>query len=88
MEQIAPYPEMFLLPEGSKTTVIAANQPQQYEPLTSIITPDGKVVSQWKPDTDELKKLVAGEPLTLIVWTFNHPLQPIFLGVGGFDLTK
>ena len=87
MEQIAPYPETFLLPEGSKTTVFAANQPQ-YEPLPSIVTPDGKVMSQWKPDAKELKRLSAGEPLTLIVWTFNHPLQPIFLGVGGFDLTK
>ena len=85
MEQIAPYPEKFVLPKGTRMTVYAANQPE-YEPLPSIVTPDGKVVSQWKPTEEELKQLMAGEPLTLVVWTFNRPLQPVCLGVGGFDL--
>jgi hypothetical protein len=88
MEQIAPYPDMFILPEGSKLTVYAADQAHLgYEPLPSIKTPDGKVVSQWKPTQEELKRLFDGEPLTLIVWTFNQKLQPVCLGVGGFDLT-
>ena len=86
MEMIAPYPEMFVLPEGTTFPVYAADQPE-YEALPSIKTPDGKVISQWKPTAEELARLNAGEPLTLIVWTFNHRLQPITLGVGGFDLT-
>lgn len=87
MENIAPYPETFKLPEGSVLPVYAADQPE-YQPLPSIRTPDGKVVSQWKPDEDELKRLVAGEPITLVIWTFNRRLQPVWLGVGGCDLTE
>lgn len=85
MEQIAPHVDTFALPDGFELTVYAANQPE-YEPLPSIRTPDGKVISQWKPTPEELTRLQAGEPLTLIVWTFNQRLQPIFLGIGGYDL--
>jgi hypothetical protein len=88
MQQIAPYPEMFRLPDNTAFTVYGANQAHlDYQPLPSLKTPDGKVVSQWKPTEDELQRLIAGEPLTLIVWTFNRPLQPLCLAVGGVDLT-
>lgn len=88
MEQIAPYLDTFILPAGSELTVYAANQAHLgYEPLPSIRTPAGKVISQWKPTEEELKRLFDGEPITLIVWTFNQKLQPVSLGVGGFDLT-
>lgn len=86
MEQIAPYPETFILPQGSALTVYAANQEHEYEPLPSIKTPDGKVASQWRPSAEELARLIAGEPLTLVIWTFNEPLQPLYLAVGGLDL--
>lgn len=87
MDQIAPYTDTFLLPAHSELTLYAANQAHLgYAPLPSIKTPDGKVVSQWKPSEEELKRLVAGEPLTLIVWTFNQPLQPQCLMVGGVNL--
>jgi hypothetical protein len=88
MEQIAPYAELFILPKGTELTVYAADQAHLgYEPLPSIRTPDGKVVSQWKPSAEELVRLNLGEPLTLIVWTFNARLQPVCLMVGGADLT-
>jgi hypothetical protein len=88
MEQIAPYTEMFMVPPGTILTVYAADQAHLgYEPLPCIKTPDGKVVSQWKPTDKEIEQLRAGVPLTLIIHTFNRPLQPISLGVGGFDLT-
>jgi len=88
MDQIAPYVDTFLLPADSKLTLYAANQAHLgYEPLPSIKTPDGKVVSQWIPTAEELAHLVAGEPITLIMWTFNRPLQPVCLMVGGVDLT-
>ena len=88
MEQIAPYPETFLLPPGTREVLYAASQRHLgYEPLPSLVTPDGKAVSQWKPSEDELRRLVSGEPITLVVWTFNQPLQPVCLVVGGADLT-
>jgi hypothetical protein len=87
MEQIAPYTEQFLLPAGYTLPVYAADQAHLgYEPLSSIKTPDGKVASQWRPTPEELAALNAGQPITLIVWTFNAPLQPVCLGVGGMDL--
>lgn len=87
MEQIAPHPEMFLLPAGYQLALYAADQGHLgYEPLPSIKTPDGKVVSQWRPTPEELGRLAAGEPLTLVVWTFNRALQPVCLAVGGLDL--
>lgn len=88
MEMIAPYTEMFILPEGTKLALYAADQTHLgYLPLPSIRTPDGKVASQWKPTVEELERLNAGEPITVVVLTFNQPLQPMDIGVGGFDLT-
>ncbi len=87
MDQIAPYPETFILPPDTTLALYAAEQRDRYEPLASIKTADGHVLSQWRPDPLELQRLIDGEPITLIVHTFNQPLQPVSLGVGGFDLT-
>lgn len=88
MEQIAPRGETFKLPEGAREALYAAEQAHLgYEPLASLRTPDGKVACQWLPDAGELARLNAGEPITLVVWTFNRPLQPVCLAVGGLDLT-
>jgi hypothetical protein len=76
---------MFLLPAGTCEVVYAEDQPQ-YHPLPSLRTPDGRVVSQWLPTAEELDALMRGQPLTLVIHTFNEPLQPIQLGVGGMDL--
>ena len=54
--------------------------------LPSLVTPDGKVISSWLPDADELAALNRGQPITLVLHTFNQPLQPIILAVGGLDL--
>jgi len=87
MEQIAPYPETFILPEGTRQTLYAAEQAHLgYEPLPSLRTPDGKVASQWRPSEDDLRRLNAGEPITLIVWTHGRDLQPVCVMVGGVDL--
>ncbi len=86
MELIAPHPEAFELPDGWTVPVYAADQPQ-YNPLPCIRTLDGKVISQWRPSDEELKQLFAGEPITLVLHTFNQPLQPIQLFVGGADLS-
>ena len=87
MEVIAPYPDAFILPEGSTLSCYAAEQQELYDPLPSIKIPDGRVVAQFKPTQEELAKLFEGEPITLVLHTFNQPLQPIQLFVGGADLT-
>jgi hypothetical protein len=88
VEHIVPKPEMFILPAGTRLIPFAMTQAHLgYEPLIAIVTTDGRVTSQWLPDTEELKRLQAGEPLTLIVHTHNQGLPPVSLSVGGFDLT-
>ena len=86
MDPIAPHPETFLLPDAYRLTVYAADQADDYDPLPSIKLADGRVVSQFRPTPDELRRLFAGEPITLVLHTFNQPLQPIQLFVGGADL--
>lgn len=85
MDIVKPDPSKFLLPEGSREVNYAEHQPE-YLTLPSIQTPDGKVASQWKPTLGELALLNEGVPVTLVCWTFNQPLQPISLMVGGADL--
>lgn len=85
METIKPQAEMFLLPAGTREANYAEHQPQ-YGTLPSLVTPDGKVVSSWMPDANELALLNTGVPITLVLYTFNQPLQPIVLAVGGLDL--
>ena len=87
MEIMKPKPEMFLLPEGTRDVTYAEHQQHLgYTPLPSLQTRDGKVVSQWKPDAGELELLKNGVPITLCVWTFGRPLQPVCIAVGGMDL--
>lgn len=77
--------ESFVVPVGTRPARYAEHQPE-YIPLDTICTPDGKVVSQWQPTAEELQAIVEGRPITLVVWTFNQPLQPVCVAVGGLDL--
>lgn len=86
MEPIKPNADLFVLPAGTREAKYAEHQPE-YRTLPSLVTPDGKVISAWKPDADELARLNKGEPITLVCYTFNRPLQPVCLAVGGLDLT-
>lgn len=85
MQIVEPKAEMFLLPNGTRTVKFAEHQ-DEYETLPSLVTPDGKVASQWKPTAGELALLNADVPVTLTCWTFNRPLQPVSICVGGADL--
>lgn len=76
---------MFLLPDRTRAAKYAEHQPE-YGTLPSLVTLDGRVVSQWMPDANDLALLNAGVPVTLVLYTFNQPLQPIILAVGGLDL--
>jgi hypothetical protein len=82
MLPIAPKEELIrAMPDGAKEVVFAADQPQ-YEPLPAVRIPDGRVVTQWRPSKSELALLYKGEPITIVVHTFNTPLQPISVLVG------
>jgi hypothetical protein len=87
MTNIKPKPEMFLLPVGVREVAYAEHQPQ-YRTLPSLVTPDGRVISQWMPDPNDLELLKNGVPVTLVLHTFHQPLQPIILCVGGLDLRR
>jgi hypothetical protein len=85
MNIITPRREMFLLPWGIREEDIAEHQPQ-YQTLPALVTKDGRVVSQWMPDANDLILLNNGVPVTLCLHTGGNPLQPIILAVGGLDL--
>lgn len=88
MNNIAPDPDTFQLPDGWRKADYAKTQQEKYRVLPSIRTLDGRVISQWVPNVEELAQLNAGIPLTLVLHTFNTPLQPIQLFVGGTDLRE
>lgn len=85
MEIIKPNAEMFLLPAHVREVNYAEHQ-DEYLTLPSLVTRDGRVISQWQPTANELALLNNGVPVTLVLHTFNQPLQPIILAVGGLDL--
>ena len=89
MEIVTPIPTNFLLPEGTREVRFAEDQPE-YLTLPALVTPDGKVVSQWKPTPGELALLNLGVPVTLTIHhgppTPENPLRPVSLAVGGVDL--
>jgi hypothetical protein len=85
MTIITPKKEMFLLPDDIREANYAELQ-DEYQTLPSLVTNDGRVVSQWMPDPNDLILLNNGVPVTLAIHTFNGPLQPIQLLVGGMDL--
>ena len=59
-----------------------------WDPVQDAQVRDGLVVSQWKPDANELALLNQGVPVTLCCYTFKHPLQPVSVAVGGMDLRE
>jgi hypothetical protein len=85
MKIVKPISAMFLVPDGTREANYAEHQPQ-YETLPSLVTPDGKVISQWLPDAGEIEMLKNGVPITLVCYTFNRELQPVTLAVGGLNL--
>lgn len=85
MLPVDPTTNTHLLPPGCEAVKYAEHQPE-YLTLPSLRTPDGRVLSQWKPDANELALLNNGVPVTLVMHTFGDPLQPVQLGVGGMDL--
>lgn len=84
MTPVKPTRSMFLLPDGTRDVAYAEHQPE-YITLPSLQTPDGRVITQWQFEPNELELLKNGVPVTLVLHTFGNPLQPIILTVGGID---
>ncbi len=87
MIPITPEQSKFIVPEGgvrSLTYLGPASRPEVL-PLETLVTADGRVVSQWQPTAGELELLKLGVPVTLVLHS-GGVVPPIQLGVGGFDL--
>lgn len=91
MEIVAPDTAKNILPEGTVLVEFAKDQPE-YRMLPAFVTPDGKVLSQWKPTPGDLALLNNGVPVTLVVWhgelTDENRLRPVMLAVGGVNLKE
>jgi hypothetical protein len=85
MDHVTPAFQQFRFPEGTRAIEVAADQPQ-FSTMTVFRTPDGRVVSQWKPTDEELLWLLNGTPVTLVLFTGGGRQQPVQLFVGGADL--
>jgi hypothetical protein len=69
-------------PQGWREVVYAKDQPE-YLPLPTLRSADGRVVSRWSPTTEERAAIAGGADVYLTLHTFNQPLQPILMTVGG-----
>jgi len=85
MEPITPRSDLCQMPDGTREVTYAKDQPR-YLPLPALRTPDGKVLTMWRPTEEERQRLIQGEPITVVLGTFNTPLLPMAIGVGGMDL--
>lgn len=76
-----------MVPLGSRALVIAEHQTDDYIPLPSIRTPDGKVISRWTLTDGERAAVLLGDDIFLTVWS-PGPLQPVALTVGPCDWSQ
>lgn len=63
-------------PPGTREVVYAKDQ-SEYLTLPVYVQPDGTVHTCWMPDENEIKAILAGEPVVIEVLTFGTPLQPL-----------
>jgi hypothetical protein len=56
--------------------VYAKDQPP-YLPLPTCRTPDGEVVTRWKPNWKARLALLFGADFYLVMLSFNQPLTPV-----------
>ena len=65
--------------EFKEQNVVYAKDQPQYLPLPAHKTADGTVLSCWKLNRKERRRIAKGGKLWLGVMTSNQPLQPLFL---------
>lgn len=73
------------LPTESRAVVIAKNgktvEGGDVDPLPSIRTPDGKVITRWTLSDDERSRILKGEDVYLTIWSHGS-IHPVALSVG------
>jgi hypothetical protein len=77
-----------VIPGANLPEVTYAKDQPDYIPLPVLRTPEGQVTSRWKFTDEERKAVADGADLFVSVLTFNHPLQPMLVGVAKMDVSK
>lgn len=65
--------------------IVYAKDQSEYKPLPVLKNKQGIVLSRWRLTDKEREAVVNGADIFLSVWTFNQPLQPLYLEVAECD---
>lgn len=77
MEPVTPV----LAPEFVDKEVVYAKDQSEYKPLPTLKNAAGVVMSRWRFTDEEREAIAHGADLMRSVWTFNQPLQPLYLEI-------
>ena len=80
-----------VIPDSNVEEVNYAEDQPEYRTLPAIRTSDGMVLSRWQLTDEEKQRVAETGEIYLMVWTFNMPLQPVFLSAevpGTFEWAK
>lgn len=69
-----------LVPHNSRAVIIAERQ-TEYQPLPSIRTPGGQVITRWTPSDEERAAIMRGEDIYVTLLT-RGPINPMRVSVG------
>lgn len=86
MEIVDPRIDPRLVPPGSKAIVIAEHQ-QEYRDLPSVRTPNGQVVTRWRPTPEERAAVMRGEDVFVTILS-HGAINPIFVTIGPVNWTQ
>ena len=82
MKPIDPCIHPDLVPAGSRAVVMAAHQQEIYQPLPTVQTPSGCVITRWELTDAERRLIFDGADVFIAIHTFNQPQQPIQVVIG------
>lgn len=77
MKPVTPVLPGVFIPDHQQ--VIFAKDQSQYKPLPAVLLTDGEVITRWSFSWRERLKILFGGSVWLTIYTFNQPLQPIYL---------
>lgn len=85
MEVVEPMIDPKTVPPGSRPVLIAGQQ-AEYQPLPTVRTPDGQVITRWKPSPEERRRIAEGEDIYVTLLS-HGPINPLIVTVGPVDWT-
>lgn len=68
-----------VIPETNLEEVVYAKEQPEYQPLPSLRTADGTILTRWQLTEEEKQQVLSQGYVYLLVMTFNQPLQPLLL---------